>query len=298
MDGSKKIIVTSGSYKFQIIDNTLFSRDKTEIYSRNFKIGGTYPDCVNVSVIYENNKLVDASMPILLNDPECSFDKSKYLLEIVKEHKDIVIKIGEQEAIRKEYEYSKKIYNLKGFVKIIWYFEYKSGGSQMKIIIMPYFEMGSICEYTWTSENIKQLRSSIKQALLSNISAFTKGYLHGDFHPRNILLKNTEQNTIDYLLEGIGEVSKIETNGVITTIMDFDKMREVTKENKKDLIDFYFDIHKFFVLLQDYRFIKNIDKTTLISVLQIINNYMENLIYPDMDFVKKIIGSVDKIELL
>lgn len=195
------------------------------------------------------------------------FDKSKYLLEIVKEHKDIVIKIGEQEAIRKEYEYSKKIYNLKGFVKIIWYFEYKSGGSQMKIIIMPYFEMGSICEYTWTSENIKQLRSSIKQALLSNISAFTKGYLHGDFHPRNILLKNTQQNTIDYLLEGIGEVSKIETNGVITTIMDFDKMREVTKENKKDLIDFYFDIHKFFVLLQDYRFIKNIDKTTLISVL-------------------------------
>ena len=34
MDGSKKIMVTSGSYRFQIIDNTLFSRDKTEIYSR------------------------------------------------------------------------------------------------------------------------------------------------------------------------------------------------------------------------------------------------------------------------
>ena len=112
MDGSKKIMVTSGEYtplkisirtadetstklpvthlngaplmgavsnlhwyKFQIIDNTLFSRDKTEIYSRNFKIGGTYPDCVNISIIYENNKPVDATMPILLSDPECSFDR-------------------------------------------------------------------------------------------------------------------------------------------------------------------------------------------------------------------------------
>ena len=73
MDGSKKIMVTSGPYKFQIIDNTLYSRDNTQIYSRSFKIGGTYPDCVNISVIYENNKPVDASMPFLLSDTECSF---------------------------------------------------------------------------------------------------------------------------------------------------------------------------------------------------------------------------------
>jgi hypothetical protein len=72
-DGRKQIMVTSGPYTFQIIDNTLFSRDKTEIYSRNFKIGGTYPDCVNISVIYENNKPIDACMPILLSDSECSF---------------------------------------------------------------------------------------------------------------------------------------------------------------------------------------------------------------------------------
>ena len=73
MDGSKSIMITAAPYKFQILDNTLFSRDKTEIYSRSFKIGGTYPDCVNISVIYKNNKPVDASMPSLLSDPECSF---------------------------------------------------------------------------------------------------------------------------------------------------------------------------------------------------------------------------------
>lgn len=74
-DGSKTIMVTVGQYKFQIIDNILFSRDKTEIYGRNFKIGGTYPDSVNISIIYENNKPVDASMPFLLSDSDCAFNR-------------------------------------------------------------------------------------------------------------------------------------------------------------------------------------------------------------------------------
>ena len=73
MYGSKKIMVTSGPYKFQIIDNTLFSRDKTEIYSRSFTIGETYPNYVNISIIYENNNPVNASIPRLLSDPEGSF---------------------------------------------------------------------------------------------------------------------------------------------------------------------------------------------------------------------------------
>ena len=72
MDGSKRVVVVSGQYTFQITDNTLFSRDKTEIYSRNFKIGGAHPDCVNISIIYENNEPVDARMPIIFSDPECS----------------------------------------------------------------------------------------------------------------------------------------------------------------------------------------------------------------------------------
>ena len=74
-DGSKTIMVTAGPYKFQIIDNTLYSRDKTEIWCRNFKIGGSYPDCVNISIIYENNKPIDASMPFLLSDSDCAFNR-------------------------------------------------------------------------------------------------------------------------------------------------------------------------------------------------------------------------------
>jgi hypothetical protein len=59
-----------GKYRFKITDNTLFLRD--EIYCRNMKIGGDNLDCVNVSISYNNNKPVSASIPYILFDPDCS----------------------------------------------------------------------------------------------------------------------------------------------------------------------------------------------------------------------------------
>ena len=246
--------------------------------------------------------------------PLQDYDKSRILLGILEKNKDIVVKIGDDENILKEYEMSKNLYKLKGFVKFICYLECNDNflnypnekrnylcngnGSQMKIIIMPYFEMGCIGFYSWTNENVKTLRTCIKHAFLSYITAFTNGYLHGDFHPGNVLLKKTKQLSIDYLFEGIGEINNIETNGIRTWIMDFENTRPITKENKKDTMDFYFDIQKFFILLQDHRFIKNLDKTTTISLTQIINQYMNSITYPNMDFIGGIIHSIDKIELL
>lgn len=246
--------------------------------------------------------------------PLQDYDKSRILLAKLEEHKDIVVKIGDDDTIVREYEMAKKLYKLKGFVKFICYLECNDNflnfpnekrnylcngnGSQMKIIIMPYFEMGCIGFYSWTKENVKTLRTCTKHAFLSYITAFTNGYLHGDFHPGNVLLKKTKQTTIDYLFEGIGEITNIETNGIRTWIMDFENTRHITKDNKKDIMDFYFDIQKFFILLQDHRFINNIDKTTTMSLMQIINQYMNSLIYPNMDFIIGIIHSIDKIELL
>ena len=240
--------------------------------------------------------------------------RSRILLAKLEEHKDIVVKLGDDESIRKEYEYAKKLYRLKGFVKFICYFEcndnflqYPSNerkdvcngeGNQMKIIVMPYFEMGGIGVYPWTKTNISLLRSCIKHAILSILSAFVNGYLHGDFHPGNVLLKKTKQSSIDYAFDGIGLVPNIETNGVRTWIMDFENTREVEKENKRDTMDFYYDLQKFFMLLQDHRFIRNIDKTTTIGITNNIHVYMNNLVYPDKDFIRKIRGSIDKIDLV
>lgn len=68
-----KTFINIGKYKFQILDNTLSLRGK--IYGRNFKIGGNYSDCVNVSVSYdENNQPISAQIPHIMHDPECSID--------------------------------------------------------------------------------------------------------------------------------------------------------------------------------------------------------------------------------
>jgi predicted unusual protein kinase regulating ubiquinone biosynthesis (AarF/ABC1/UbiB family) len=132
---------------------------------------------------------------------------------------------------------------------------------------------------------------------MTNISAFMHGFLHGDFHPGNVLLKKTKQSSIDYLFEEIGEVN-IETNGVRTWIMDFENTREISAENPRDIMDFYFDIQKFFTLLQDHRFIKNIDKSTVINTFRWVNKYMNSLHYPNMDFIMGILDSIDKIGVI
>lgn len=72
MNKNKITTVTSGPYTFQITDNTLFSRTNNEMYGRKFTIGRTYQDCVEISIINENNNQIDARMRFLHNDgPEC-----------------------------------------------------------------------------------------------------------------------------------------------------------------------------------------------------------------------------------
>jgi serine/threonine protein kinase len=248
-----------------------------------------------------------------LKMPLEDYDKSRILLAKLEQHKDIVVKIGDDESIRREYEYAKKLYKLKGFVKFICYFECNDDflkypdkernylcngeGSRMKIIAMPYFELGSIGSYEWNPENIHVLRTCIKHAIMTNVSAFMHGFLHGDFHPGNVLLKKTKQSSIDYLFEEMGEVN-IETNSIRTWIMDFENTREISAENPRDIMDFYFDIQKFFTLLQDHRFIKNIDKSTTINIFRWVNKYMNSLRYPNMDFIIGILDSIDKIAVI
>lgn len=65
-------IVNIGKYKFNITDNILKTPDGA-VYSRNFKIGGKYSDCVNVSIAYDKyNNPVSAKIPTLVYDEECS----------------------------------------------------------------------------------------------------------------------------------------------------------------------------------------------------------------------------------
>ena len=73
MNENKQTTITSGQYTFQITDNTLLSRTNAEMYGRKFTIGRPDPDWVEISIINENNKPIDARMRFLHNTgPEWS----------------------------------------------------------------------------------------------------------------------------------------------------------------------------------------------------------------------------------
>ena len=78
--------ITVGNYHFIVKDNT-YSYDE-RIISRNFSIGGSQSDCVNVSITYKNNEPISASIPYLLYDPDCSIDtpldKGKGTIQMIK----------------------------------------------------------------------------------------------------------------------------------------------------------------------------------------------------------------------
>ena len=65
-------IIINGKYTFKIISNPLKNRDG-DIYCYNFKIGGKYSDCVNVSISYDSSKNpIYGKIPTLVYDTECS----------------------------------------------------------------------------------------------------------------------------------------------------------------------------------------------------------------------------------
>ena len=66
--------VSEGKYKFKITRNIQDYNGK--IISHTYKIGGDYPDCVNISYTYHDNKPIRAKLPHLLYEPECAVGSS------------------------------------------------------------------------------------------------------------------------------------------------------------------------------------------------------------------------------
>lgn len=224
----------------------------------------------------------------LVSDPrDIDLQKSQLLLATLKKEKEIIVKIGDNNKITEEFEMGNKLKSIKGFIKYICYFECNDNyrryfdkskipnelcdgsGTEMKIILMPYYKLGSIADYKWTHENINVLQSVIKSAVLTMIYAYNKkGIIHGDFHAGNVVLKETKQKTISF--DGI----RIELFGIRTLIMDFENTYISDKKDLRHLADFYYDLKKFFTLLQTQ--IKNIDRVNISKIELFINKHSLN----------------------
>ena len=87
---------------------------------------------------------------------------------------------------------------------------------------MPYISEGSLRTFHWTPEKFPILESAILQAIMSSMVAYMKcGFIHGDFHLDNILLKKTKKREIVYSLDTLESIV-IPTNGYKIVILDFD----------------------------------------------------------------------------
>jgi RIO-like serine/threonine protein kinase len=60
---------------------------------------------------------------------------------------------------------------------------------------MNYYKYGSICDYKWNVNNFDILQNVVRQAVYASLYAFTEiNFIHGDFHPFNVLLKPKNTN--------------------------------------------------------------------------------------------------------
>jgi serine/threonine protein kinase len=150
---------------------------------------------------------------------------------------NIVVKMArENTTIRKEYFISEHLHktNCSGFIKFICIFECYDNNSSDKIcqgtpekntkkevLIMKYFNEGSVKSHAWSNSNFHILRSILIQTVYSLVVAYhNTGFIHNDSHLDNILIKRTRRTHNHYKFDRHN--IEIETNNYTCIIMDFE----------------------------------------------------------------------------
>jgi len=109
---------------------------------------------------------------------------------------------------------------------------------------MPFICNGSVEKYKWKPGNIHVLNALIIQTVLSLACAFERiGFIHGDLHPGNLLLKPTKRELIKYKLGK--DAYDVPTFGCKIVLMDFEK--SITELTEPEY--FWSDMRKLFTRL-------------------------------------------------
>jgi serine/threonine protein kinase len=107
------------------------------------------------------------------------------------------------------------------------YYLCKSGKEQIGILAMNYYKLGSIGNYLWNKTNLNILKNVLKQTIFSVLYAYEKiGFIHGDLHPNNVLLKNAKAKTEITFGSAILKINTFEAR-----IMEFEKTKVDEKNN-------------------------------------------------------------------
>jgi serine/threonine protein kinase len=199
----------------------------------------------NYSVINDSTEgwlIPDKILPVNRGD-----NKNKLIISDIVKKKKVVVKISKKkELLEKDFNVSNILEKLNciNFIKYYGLFNCtdninnynidkplpkffcKKNGTINYFLFMEYYEIGSIVNYIPNNSN--DITSIINQVLCASILAYEKlGFIHGDLHPGNVLIKKTKKNKIIYKLEGDIE-KEIKTYGLEIKIFDFDRS-EFTK---------------------------------------------------------------------
>jgi len=134
-----------------------------------------------------------------------------------------VVKISKRkELLENDNNTSKKLEELKcvNFAKYFRFFSCKNNNTPNYVLFMEYYNFGSILNYI--PKSLNEIISILNQVIASATLAFEHfGFIHGDLHPGNILLKKTKKDLIKYKFTD--KELEIKTNGIQIVINDFDK---------------------------------------------------------------------------
>jgi hypothetical protein len=214
---------------------------------KHFNENGANKYHIDCSKLEKNLESIEVSINnVIQNTHDITVLKSVLNDNIItSQHHNIVIKIGKiNKTIEKEFMIGKQLEKEKiiGFINYICLFfcfdntyinikqnrhqnilppicSVKNTDDQKKLVlIMPFIPDGSIRKFNWTNDNFDILKSVLQQTVMSIFSAYEKcGFIHGDLHLDNILLKKTKKSVITY-----EQNIEIKTYGYKIIIMDFD----------------------------------------------------------------------------
>jgi hypothetical protein len=220
------------------------------------------------------------------------YDKSRVILTYLEEYGKLIAKIGdEQSNLQKEHDIAQKLIKQRGYIRFLCFFKCtddfmrhpntnnnqlcKSSNINkiMDVIIMPFYELGSIADYKWNSQNIEEFKICIKQLLLFSCVNFLRfGFIHGDLHAKNVLLKHVDDQKLYPIKYKINETYfTIKRSLFDIIIMDF----ENSIFDKENINLFYIDLTKFFSLLST--FIKDLNLSIVHKCIATINFHAINL---------------------
>lgn len=170
---------------------------------------------------YSLNYLEKSDLDGLMNNEN---NYKKYIAKKINQEptpndKLLSIKISKRkELLENDFLTSKKLEELKciNFAKYFGFFSRKNNSN----LNMEYYNLGSILNYI--PKNLNEIISIINQVIASYTTAFEYfGFIHGNLHPGNILVKKTKKDFISYKFPD--KELEIKTNGIQIVINDFDK---------------------------------------------------------------------------